>query len=256
MQLGLFRRLLLLQVVESCKESRLGIVWLFVQPLVTLLVYVFVFSIVFQTRWNEQYTSVGDFALQMFCGLAVFRLFSEGILSSAPCICNNPAYVKKIVFPLELLPCVQVCAVALVGMGWFALLAGAVILLTHTLSLAWLWLPVLLFPILLFSTGLGLLAASMSVFVRDIQPFLQALFQILFFATPVIYPLERVPAPYASILAMNPMTGCIELVRNVLLGGNAPDPLLYGKLLLVGLLTSGAGLFVFRRLKRGFADVI
>lgn len=256
MQFGLFRRLLMLQVVESCKESRLGVVWLLIQPLITLLVYVFVFSIIFQARWSESYASTGDFALQMFCGLAVFRLMSEGVLSSALCICNNPAYVKKIVFPLELLPCVQVGAVALVGIGWFVLLAGAAVLLTGSLSVMWLWLPVLLLPVLLLSTGLALLAASMTVFVRDIQPFLQAVFQILFFATPVIYPLERVPAPYASFLAMNPMTGCIELVRNVLLGGAAPDPFLYGKLLLIAVFTLGVALFVFRRLKRGFADVM
>ena len=255
--LHLFLQLLVIQGFSIYKSSRFGYLWIIIQPIILLFVYMFVFAFVFNVRWSDGNSAKSDFALMMFCGMAVFRIISDGIKNSSYAIINNVKYVKKIIFPLEILPTVQVAAVTVVSFIWFFLLFIAVVAIHKTIPAAiWLLLPILLIPVTVFTLGLGFIAAALTVYIRDVSYCLQALFQILFFATPIVYPLERIPEPYRQLIAFNPMSAMIDFLRNCLLMQGSFDIFVYVKLCIISLCCFGTGLFLFRRLRGGFADVI
>ena len=255
--LHLFLRLLAIQVFSVYKNSKFGYFWILVQPIVLLFVYLFVFTFVFNARWNDANSAKSDFALMMFCGMAVFRIISDGVMNSSYAIINNANYVKKIIFPLEILPTVQVAAATVMSSVWFLLLFIAFAAIHKTFpSTVWLLLPLLLIPVVVFTLGLGFIVAALTVYIRDVSYCLQALFQVLFFATPIVYPLERVPEPYRQLIAANPMSVMIDFIRNCLLVQGSFDIFVYLKLCIISLCCFAAGLFLFKRLRGGFADVI
>lgn len=255
--LHLFLRLLAIQVFSVYKNSKFGYFWILVQPIVLLFVYLFVFTFVFNARWSDSINEKSEFALMMFCGMAVFRIISDGIMNSSYAIINNVNYVKKVIFPLQLLPTVHVAAVTVMSGVWFFLLFIAFAAIHKALpSAVWLLLPILLIPVAVFTLGFGFIVAALTVYVRDIPYCMQAIFQILFFATPIVYPLERVPEPYRQIIASNPMSAMIDFLRNCLLIHGGFDIFVYLKLCIISLCCFGAGFLLFRRLRNGFADVI
>ena len=147
---------LLLQMVKRNIASRyrgttFGLIWSVVQPLMMLCIYTFVFSVVFQTRWGTTENVRGSFAIIMFCGMALFNIFSECVNIGCSVIVNNPNFVKKVVFPLEILPVVQVISSTVLGMIWFVLLLLGVLLVFHKLSFLMLLLPLILIPLAMFS---------------------------------------------------------------------------------------------------------
>lgn len=255
--LHLFLRLLAIQVFSVYKNSKFGYFWIFVHPIILLFVYLFIFTFIFNNRWSDASNTKVDFAMMMFCGMSVFKIISDGVMNSSYTIINNVNYVKKVIFPLEILPTVQVAAVTVISSVWFFLLFIAFATIHKTLpSAVWLLLPLLLIPVAVFTLGLGFIVAALTVYIRDVSYCLQALFQILFFATPIVYPLERVPEPYRQIIASNPMSVMIDFLRNCLLVQGDFDIFVYLKLCIISLCCFGAGLLLFRRLRGGFADVI
>lgn len=246
-------------VEQRYKGSVLGLVWSFVQPLMMLCVYTFVFSVVFKARWGVDIAGAdgkGAFAVIMFCGMALFNLFSESVNMSSGCIVGNQNLVKKVIFPLEILPLVQVMTTFILGVAWFVLLFLGAWLILGFVGWTMLLLPAIVLPVFVFTLGISYLVASFGVFVRDTQYVIGVVLQVLFFATPIFYPISAVPEKLRWILEANPLTIFIEQTRRVFLYGCLPDWRFLGIATLVSLAVLQLGYFFFIRTKKGFADVL
>ena len=244
-------------VEQRYRGSALGLVWSFVQPLMMLCVYTFVFSVVFKARWGvDTDGGRGSFAVIMFCGMAMYNLFSESTSASCGCITGNPNLVKKVIFPLEILPLSQVLSTFILGIPWFMLLFVGSWLILGFVGWTMLLLPLVMLPLVVFSLGVSYFVAAFGVFVRDTQYVIGVVLQVLFFATPIFYPISAVPERFQLLLRLNPLTIYIEQARKVFLMGQMPDWIFLGVGLLVSIVVLQLGYFFFRRTKRGFADVL
>ena len=256
-------RFLLGQLVRRNFEARfkgsyLGLVWSFVQPLMMLAVYTFVFTFVLKAKFGVpiEDTRMGAFAIIMFCGMSVFNIFSDTVNSCATIINSNSNLVKKVVFPLELLPLSQAVVCFIFGLIWFFLLLFGVIFILHSLSLRALLLPVMLVPLFLFSCGCGFIVSAFGVYIRDLPYMIGVILQILFFMTPIFYSVKSVPEKFQIFLYLNPLCEMVEQTRIVFLYGAPPNWLYVGILWAGSLLVLHFGFLLFRKLKKGFADVL
>ncbi len=239
------------------RGSFLGIFWSFINPLILLLIYTFVFGVVFQSRWPQARSeSLAEFALVLFCGLIPFNIFSECVSRAPSIIIGVPNYVKKVVFPLEIL------AVSSVGTALFHALITLSVLLAVNLvvsgALQWtlVLLPLVLLPLIFLSLGLGWLFASLGVFLRDIGYVVALLVQVLFFITPIFYPTQAIPEPFQTVIRSNPLTFVVDSSRMVVLWGQLPDWLSLGLWLIGSAVVMQLGYAWFMKTKKGFADVI
>ncbi len=237
------------------RGSILGIMWSFILPLLMLGIYTFVFTVIFQSRWGGDENSRGAYAIIMLCGLATFNIFGESLSACCGEIAKQQNYVKKVVFPLEILPIARVISCTVLGLAWFLLLFVATVL-TRGVCWTMLLLPLPILAVVLLSMGTGLFIASIGVYIRDVQPFVSVIIRILFFITPIFYPLSAVPAGFRFIVRFNPLAYAIETTRKVFWYGQTPDwrPLLVT--LAVCALCAHLGLAWFLKTKKGFADVI
>jgi len=255
-------RRLVLQLIRRDVEARyrgtaLGLVWSLLHPLVLLGIYTFVFGMVFRARWSDPgQGSLGQFALVLFCGLIVLNLFAECVGRAPGLIVASPSYVKKVVFPLEVLPVVVLGAALFNAVISLLMLVAARLLvdglLPATLPLA----PLVLLPLVLMALGTSWALASLGVFLRDLGQLVGLLLQVLMFLTPVFYPLEAVPARVRTLIALNPLAPIVEDFRRVVLWGRMPDWRGWALSLLVGGGIMIAGHAWFTRTKQAFADVL
>lgn len=232
-----------------------GVLWSLVQPLVMLAIYTIAFGVVMRAQWGFSGGTV-NYALMLFVGLIVFNVFAECLNRSPSLVVDNPNFVKKVPFPLELLSVVMVVVAlghALIGLlVWlvgYALLIG----LPHlTVILSALILLVFL-PVLL---GLGWLFSALGVVVRDISQLTAMLGHAMLFLTPIFYSIDAAPPLLAHLLMLNPVTFIVEQLRSVLYYGQLPA--LKGLLIYFALasLFAWTSLAVFRRLRPGFADMV
>ena len=221
-----------------------------------LCVYTFVFSVVFKARWHPDSDSRTEFALVLFAGLLVFNLFAECVGKAPGLILSNPNYVKKVVFPLDVLAWVNLGA-ALFHFGislivW--LLAYLVFFGLPHVSV--LWIPFVMLPFTLLVIGLTWLLASLGVYLRDIGQFVGIVISVLMFMSPIFYPASALPETWQKLLMLNPITPTIEMVRTVLYSGSAPDPVHWGISMFMGSLMASAGYAWFQKTRKGFADVL
>jgi lipopolysaccharide transport system permease protein len=257
------RRDLLYQLARRDVEvryrgSRLGLIWSLINPLFLLVVYTFVFGVVFDSRWPGQADAgIVEYALIIFSGLVTMNLFSEPVTKAPAAITGVPNYVKKVVFPLELIPLANVGA-ALFHFGVsFALLVVLTLIVHGMPSITLLALPLFLLPVVLLSAGVGWILASLGVFLRDLTYITQLAVQIMLFLTPVFYADELVPVelrPY--LLSLNPMAHAVNNMRQALIfGGPINWTVLLGWIVVTfALACLGHAWFV--RTKVVFADVI
>lgn len=243
-------------VVGRYKGSVLGLAWSFLNPLIMLVVYTFVFSIVFKARWNTGSDSKTEFALALFIGMIVHGLLAECINRAPNLIVGNVSYVKKVVFPLEILPWVSMGATIFHTLVSLLVWSIFFILVSHTFNWTALFLPLILLPLILFTMGFAWLLASLGVFLRDIGQITGVLTTILLFTSPVFYPISMLPEKYQMILYANPLTFIIEQSRDVLMWGKLPDWQGLGIAMLISLLVAWAGFAWFQKTRRGFADVL
>lgn len=244
------------EVIGRYRGSYLGIMWSFITPLLMLLIFSFVFSVVFKARWGVGTGSKVEFALILFCGLTTFNLFAECVGRSPSLILSNVNYVKKVVFPLEILPVVAVCS-ALVHcvISLFILIAGLVLLL-GVFNWTMIYIPLVLLPLLLFILGLGWFLASLGVFMRDIGQIVGVFIQALMFLSPIFYPVSNIPEEFRIIYYLNPISYVVEDMRRVMVWGQSPNWnwLIIGSLL--GGLVAILGYAWFQKTRKGFADVL
>lgn len=253
-------RNLLYQLVRRDISSRyqgtmIGILWSLILPLLTLAVYAIVFGLILQPRWPNV-SDPGMFTLLLFSGLLVFNFFSECASRSTSLIYSNASYVKKVVFPIDLLIWVPV------GTALFHMLLGIVawsvlvVLLGGKVYWTIVMLPLVVLPLLIMCAGIGFFLAAVGVFVRDVGQVIAVSVQLLMYLGPVIYPREVLPPKFQWLMGLNPITVPVEQFRNILNMGEIPDGVPLLVYTLVACLVAWAGKLFFDKTRHGFADVI
>ncbi len=236
------------------KGSLFNFLWGFATPGFLLAIYYFAFGVILNLR---SYPGSGEvpYALSMFCGMAVYNLFSESVTAAARAVVFQPGYVKRAMFDLEVLPFASLGESLISGVIWLAVAVAAGFCAGRA-GMSCLWLPLLLIPYVLFCCGCVFFVSAGSVFLRDLPMIVTLLLQGLFFLCPVIYPVEIIPAAYRSWILLNPMAWFVESVRGAILSTGALNgqtaAVLYG----TGVAVFLAGYFFFAKTKRGFADVL
>lgn len=253
---SLLLQLIRREVAGRYRGSFLGMLWTFVNPVLMLAVYTFVFSVVFQARWGGGSGDQFEFALILFAGLIVFNLFSECVSRSPGLILANANYVKKVIFPLEILPWVSLGSALFHASVNLAVLLAFLVVVGHEVPWTVLLLPLVLLPMLLLIMGLSWLLASIGVFVRDIGQFIGMLMTVLMFLSPIFYPISALPESVRGWLFLNPLSFIIEQARDVVIWGKLPD--WSGLALYTGLAlpAAWAGFYWFQKTRKGFADVL
>ncbi len=238
------------------RTSLLGVVWALLNPLLSLMVYTFVFGLVLQIKWQQEVPRVDEFALILFTGMIVFYFFADCLIRSPGLMLENVNYIKKVIFPLEIMPWIVVVG-ALVKAGVSLAILFVFIILLHGLP-PWtaIFLPLVFAPIVLLTLATSWFLASTGVFIRDLSQIVSPLVTLLIFISPVFYPITALPAGLQPFLYLNPVTFIIQQARDILLIGEMPDFLGLLTYFMIAWMAAWAGLFWFSRTKRGFADVI
>lgn len=244
-------------VVGRYKGSILGLAWSFFNPLIMLVIYTFVFSVVFKARWGE---GLGDgkanFAIILFVGMIVHGLFSECVNRAPGLILSNVNYVKKVVFPLEILPWVAMGSALFHSMISLAVLLLVQLLVNHALPWTAVLIPLVLIPLVFVSMGVTWFLTALGVYLRDIAQVTVVFTTVLLFLSPIFYPLSALPVSYQKWLQFNPLTFMIEASRKVLIFGHPPDWFALGLALIISFLVAAGGFWWFQKTRKGFADVL
>ena len=243
------------EIAGRYKGLNFGIFWSFINPLLMLGVYTFVFGHVMKASWGTR-TGTGEFALTLFCGLSVFNIFAECLGRASSLIFSNPNYVKKVVFPLEILPVTAFGAAFFHGLISFSILMVFAVCIRSALPLTAFLFPVVLMPLVFLSIGVGWMLSALGVFLRDIGYVMNVVTQALVFVTPVFFPVENVAEKYRIFMYINPLSAVVENARTVLLRGEMPDWMWLLKVTLFSLVFMQIGYIFFMKSKKAFADVI
>ena len=245
------------EIAGRYKGSYLGILWSVVNPLLLLIIFTFVFSVIFRAKWGISVSeSKVEFALTLFCGMVVFNLFSECLNRAPGLILANPNYVKKTILPLEILP------VSLILSSFIHMLISLVILLIGVLIfmgvIHWtiIYLPFIIISFLPLTLGLTWFLSSLGVFIRDIRYAVGFFTNALLFLTPIFYPISAVPESVREFMKLNPLSVIIECNRRILMWGKPPDWPWLGVVCLFSLAVMLLGYGFFVKSKRAFADVV
>lgn len=235
------------------RGSYLGRAWSILNPLLSLALYTFIFSVILKVRFSAG--GHGGFALNLMCGLLPWLAFSETLIRATSVIPSNQNLVKKVVFPLEVLPASLVASALvsqLIGMGVLLIAVAAM----GGLKVTMVWLPVLLVIQMAFTLGISWMLASLGVFIRDISQAISLVLNVWMYLTPIVYPASMVPERFSWALAVNPLAFLVEAYRSVILEGVAPHPIGLVVYLGLSMLLMMLGYAWFTRTKRAFADVL
>ena len=246
------------ELAARYRGSMLGMVWAVLTPLLLLAVYTFVFRVVFKARWSmgSEEGGNGEFALLLFSGLILFNIFAECINRAPGLMLENISYIKKVVFPLEIIPVVVLLG-ALVNAGIsFIVLAAFYGPVFGWPPLTAVLLPAMVLPLALLSLGLSWFLASAGVFLRDIRQFIGVAVTMLMFLSPIFYPASALPEDLRLLTLLNPLTPALEQARGVLFWGQLPDAGLWLLSLAYGLAAAWLGYAWFVKTRKGFADVV
>jgi lipopolysaccharide transport system permease protein len=244
------------ELAARYRGSFLGTLWSLLVPLTMLVVYTFVFSVVFHSRWGVEQEGHGLFALTLLAGLTPFNVFSEVVATSPAVVLANPGYVKRVVFPLEVLPLVRFLASVTQGLISALVLVLGILVLRGTLPVTLLLMPIAWLPLLLIALGAAYVLSALGVFVRDIGQAVTVVLPLLFFLSPIIYPIEAVPPQFRFVTALNPIAHVVEDCRRVAIFGLQPDWKWFVRTMAVGCVAAFTGFLVFMKSKRAFHDAL
>lgn len=244
------------EIIGRYRGSVMGIMWSLFNPLFMLLVYTFVFSEVFKIRWGVGGDSKTEFASALFIGLIFFNLLSDCVSRAPSLICSNVNYVKKVVFPLEILPFVVLGSALFHGALGFGVWLVAYIFAGGGLHISMLYLPLVVLPFIFIVMGVSWALASLGVFLRDVSQFIGPLTTILMFLSPIFYPLSALSEFGSKLLYLNPLSPVIEQSRIILIIGDAPDFIILGCYWGAASITAWLGFAWFQKTRKGFSDVL
>lgn len=244
------------EVQARYKGTFLGIFWSILTPLLMLSVYTFVFSVVFKGRWGIESGNKFEFAIILFSGLTLFNIFTESLNKSPSLIVGNANYVKKVVFPLEILPVVSLLSTLI-----HALVSGLILIFAVNIFIglsSWQTITAVLsiFPMIMLTLGFSFIVSALGVYIRDIAYSIVVITNVLVYLTPVFYPISAVPEFVRRIMYFNPLTIIVENFRNSVISSALPN---WGELILVMIISyfiMVIGLILFKKLSRGFSDVL
>ncbi len=244
------------EIAARVQATMLGPVWLVLSPLISLVVYQFIFVVVFDARWPTPSDSHVSPALVLLTGLTVFSIFSENVSRAPGLVLEQITYVKKVVFPLECLPWISLLG-SLVNVA----ISVVLLLLLQTAldgppPITAFFLPLILLPFMLVVLGLCWFFAAVGVYLRDTKQIVSYFIPLTMFLCPLFYPIERSPESLRPYLYLNPATLIIQEARNSMLWGVAPEPVGYLIACGAGLVLAAVGHWGFMRARRGFADVL
>ena len=246
------------EVVGRYKGSAIGLAWSFFNPVFMLIVYTFVFSEIFKARWggiggDESKT---QFSTILFVGMIILTLVSD-VLNRAPnLIVSNVNYVKKVVFPIEILPIVTMGVALFHSLISFAILLIAFTIFNGYLHWTAVFLPIILLPLIILTLGFSWMLASLGVFLRDVGQTIGIVTTLLTFLSPVFYPVTAVPERFLPIIMANPLTFIIEQARDVVIWGNSPHWQGLAVYFIISLGLAWLGYAWFQKTRKGFADVL
>ena len=253
---GLIAQLARREVHARYRQSWLGLVWVVLTPLMMLGVYTLVFRHVMRVRWYGLEEGNLEFALRIYAGLAVFNFFAECVNRAPTLVLEQPHLVKKVVFPLEILPWAAAVS-ASVGLAVSGVLMMVLAAFSQTgLPITVVALPLVWVPLLPLVLGLGWLLAGLGTYVRDVGQLLGMVVSALMFLSPIFFPVEALPESVRSVMLLNPLAWVMTGTREVLLTGHWPD---WGALLLLFVtctLVAMLGAAFFRKARVGFSDVV
>ena len=244
-------------VIGRYRGSLMGLVWSFVNPILMLIVYTFVFSVVFKARWGETAsTSKTEFAIILFAGLITFNLFAECMNRAPGLILSNVNYVKKVVFPLEIMPWITMGAALFHAGVSIAVLLCFLVIVQGSVAWTVVLLPIVLLPFVLLTMGLCWFLAATGVYLRDVGQVVGIVTMAMLFLSPIFYPITALPEAYRPWIHANPLTFILEQVRAVSIFGNTPNWTGLVLYLAGSGVISSLGFAWFQKTRRGFADVI
>ena len=259
MKLNLLKTLVQRDLNARYQGSILGNLWPLLNQLVQLLVYTYVFSVVLQVKLNLKGLPANNltFGLWLFAGLIPWISFTGGFTQAAMAVVGQPNLVKKVVFPLALLPLVPVLSTFIESTMGLVLLITFVAFSVKTLHLTLLLLPLIWLPQLLLTAGLGYLAAAFTVFFRDVPQTIAVALNLWFYITPIIYPVTAIPEALRSwVWALNPLTTIVEVYRDLVIVGQVQHLSQWLIVWVASLFIFGIGWWIYRRLRPAFADVL
>ena len=251
----LIRTLVQRDILSRYRGSFGGVLWTLLNPLLLMVTYFFVFGVVLQSRFAGD-SSRSGFALYFLAGMLPWLAFSEAAGRAPVVLHENKTLIKKVVFPVEILPVDLVAAGLVSEFFGLCLFLLALVLTRGGVPSTVVWLPVLIIPQLLFTAGVAWLLAALGAFVRDLAQIMGFLLTLWFFLTPICYPETQIPASAARLLLHNPIYQLVRGYRAVLLEHQAPAPHMLVQLWIVALLFCIAGHALYRKLRHQFADAL
>jgi lipopolysaccharide transport system permease protein len=234
----------------------MGLAWALVTPVLLLAVYTFVFSVVFKVRWQDANESRTEFGMVLFAGLMIFNVFAECVNRAPILIPTHANYVKKVIFPLEILPWIDLGSALFHGLASLTAWIVAHCMLFGLPPATALLFPFVVVPLCFLTVGLSWFLSALGVYLRDISQLVGIVTTVLMFLSPIFYPVSALPAEYRVFLHLNPLLPAIEYTRNVLFWGVLPDPGGFGCYVLTTLILAWAGFAWFQKTRKGFADVL
>lgn len=253
---GLLWELVVRDFVGRYKGSFMGVAWSFFRPLIMLAIYTLVFSVVFKAKWGIGGNNKGAFAVILFSGLIIHNFFSECITRAPVLIIEHPNYVKKVVFPLEILPWMSLISALLHFLLSFGVLLAFCLLADVPVYGGILLMPLLLLPLILMTIGLSWIFASLGVYLRDLSQVMGTVSSVTLFMAPVFYPIDNLPEQFRKIIFWNPITLPIVQLRDAMLLDKPVQWSAWMLAMFIGVLISIVGYWWFQKTRRGFSDVI
>ncbi len=248
-------------IAQRYRGSVLGVAWSFLLPLMQLIIYSFVFSVIFPSQFKHGGQGFGSFATFLFAGIILHSLLMEVLSGSVGSIISNPNYVKKVIFPLEILPLAITLTALFQGLIGMLILQLAAFLFSHEtlgfneiigMSVS----VFLLIPFIMMVLGAGYIVAALGTYMRDIAHIIPVLGMIMMFTSTIFFPMEAIPAKWQYLFYFNPLTYPVEIFRNALFFGKMPEVAYFLIYTIAGIIIMLIGMALFYKLRRGFADVI
>lgn len=242
-------------LVGRYKGSVMGFFWTIINPLGHLLLYTFVFSVILKVKFGVE-GGTGNFAMYLMAGMLPWGGLAESLQRATTAITEQPNLVKRVVFPLEVLPlAVSVSSLISVVVGIVLLLIVSTVM-THTFHWTVVFLPLIMLSQFIFVTGVSWLLSSLGVYLHDLRHMISLTLSIWMYATPIVYPATAFPPKIQFLVWANPMAGIVTDFRRVMLEGKPPDWPMFALYTTVALVTWCVGYYFFCKTKRSFADVV
>ena len=245
------------EILLKYKGSKLGIMWSIINPIIMMSVYTLIFSQIFQTRWaGASQINTTDFAINLYTGLIVFNIYADTITRAPSLITSNPNFVKKIIFPLEVLSVATVGSAVATGITSILVLLGVILITTKQLAVTIILLPILWAPLILNCLSLAWILSTLGVFIKDLTQVTNSIVSVTMFLSPIFYPSEALPDKLRWLSQLNPLAYYIEKSRNIIIEGKNINPVQIAVFFVTSLIIAEITFRFTKKLERGIGDYV